>query len=258
MNRVLPTTLDPLIRWMTLNAGFLWTIRKPRGHTCEICAVPIDSQYSRCYWCTSHIACGISVADRVGISFFAVLSDQTYRIVHDYKAPSAAVPVRQRFKAMLTLGIVGHSACLVRLLGDVPDAWAVVPSTRRRGVHPLREIASAVLGGLPEILVAPTAQIVNAPESQRRALNTANFIVNVTGDPPSTVLLIEDSWVQGGHAQSVAAALKSAGVRTVAIFCVARVLNPSFGVNPEFIRSSERVFDPLACPWTLGGRCPVS
>ncbi|WP_431837853.1 hypothetical protein [Cellulomonas sp. Y8] len=69
------------------------------------------------------------------------------------------------------------------------------------------------------------------------------------------VIVADDSWVSGRHAQS-AAALKFAGVRDVSILTVARVLSPGGPPNVDFIRHRlDRPFDPRVCQWT-GGACP--
>ena len=52
--------------------------------------------------------------------------------------------------------------------------------------------------------------------------------------------------------------LKAAGAEQVSIFTVARVMNPSYGPNPDFIKARllGNAFDWTRCPWT-GGACPV-
>ncbi|WP_157641159.1 hypothetical protein [Longispora albida] len=55
----------------------------------------------------------------------------------------------------------------------------------------------------------------------RRALHPGQFTArdNLSGH---RVILIEDTWVQGGHAQSAAHALKNAGADTVVIIAIGR------------------------------------
>ncbi|HZK47997.1 MAG TPA: hypothetical protein VFD74_00120, partial [Thermoleophilia bacterium] len=92
--------------------------------------------------------------------------------------------------------------------------------------------------------------------SEPRSLRPENFAVTAGQRVPDHVLVIDDSWVSGGHAQSVASALKSSGVADVSIFTVARVLDPQWSPNADFIKERLRgVFDPRICPWT-GGDCP--
>lgn len=64
------------------------------------------------------------------------------------------------------------------------------------------------------------------------------------------VLLIDDTWASGGHAESSAAALKRAGAARVTILILARWLSPHRGATGDFIRSElTNVFDPDLCPF---------
>ncbi len=74
---------------------------------------------------------------------------------------------------------------------------------------------------------------------------------------PPHVVVIDDSWVSGASAQSVAVALKQAGVEQVSILSVARVLSPHWAPNLPFLRSAlpQLPYDWTICPWTLGD-CP--
>ena len=90
-----------------------------------------------------------------------------------------------------------------------------------------------------------------------RELRPADWQIDMAEPIPEHVVLVDDSWVTGAHAQAVACALKSAGVRQVSIFTVARVLDPRWSANQEFIkmRFAGSGFDWTRCPWT-GGDCP--
>jgi hypothetical protein len=71
------------------------------------------------------------------------------------------------------------------------------------------------------------------------------------------VLLIDDTWTGGGHAQSAAVALRRAGATHVSMLVVARCVKEDFGDNARFLRElSSKDYDPATCPWT-GGNCPV-
>lgn len=79
------------------------------------------------------------------------------------------------------------------------------------------------------------------------------------------VLLIDDTWTSGGHAQSAALAARAEGAAHVSVLVVARWIEPSWvllldgerKVDPEtYLRGlSPGDYDPLVCPWT-GGVCP--
>jgi hypothetical protein len=70
------------------------------------------------------------------------------------------------------------------------------------------------------------------------------------------VLLLDDTWTGGGHAQSAVLGLRAAGATRVSLLVVARWIKPDFGNNPSFLRElAERDYHPGICPWT-GGNCP--
>jgi adenine/guanine phosphoribosyltransferase-like PRPP-binding protein len=74
--------------------------------------------------------------------------------------------------------------------------------------------------------------------------------------PESHVLLIDDTWATGGHAQSAVLALRKAGAAQVSVLVVARWLKEDYGDNKRFIAElANRDYDPSICPWT-GGQCP--
>jgi hypothetical protein len=51
------------------------------------------------------------------------------------------------------------------------------------------------------------------------------------------VLVVDDTWVSGGSAQSVAAALKLAGARRVAVVVLGRHVNPADPRSAAFLES---------------------
>lgn len=69
------------------------------------------------------------------------------------------------------------------------------------------------------------------------------------------MLLIDDTWASGGHAQSAATALHRAGAAKVSLLVAARWINEDYGDNASFIRGLTMDFNPAICPWT-GGACP--
>jgi hypothetical protein len=117
---------------------------------------------------------------------------------------------------------------LVFLHDHAPGAWAgaglaapthacVVPSGRGRpGPHPLESLARPYLR-------LPWAGLVTQVNGGAwdRMLDPARF--RAAGPlPGAAVLLLDDTWVSGGSAQSAAVALKQAGARTVALVVVGR------------------------------------
>jgi phosphoribosylpyrophosphate synthetase len=122
-----------------------------------------------------------------------------------------------------------------------------------RGWRPTSHGSSAVLPirhsavrGLPEL----------ARNGERpREISRTHF--SAVGLPRGAhVLLVDDTWASGGHAQSAALALREAGAARVSVLVVARWLKHDFAHNETFVRElASREYDPLLCPWTRG-QCP--
>ena len=69
------------------------------------------------------------------------------------------------------------------------------------------------------------------------------------------VLLVNDAWARGGHAQSAVLALRAAGAARVSVLVAARCINEAYGANAAFLNGlAGRDYDPAICPWT-GSDC---
>ncbi len=253
MSRDLPENVQAVADQLELTAGSYLqsTIRDP-GHTCDVCGSPVSSSYARCVHCTKHAESGHPLADRVGSLIYASKPDsQSYLLVRNYKTLAAGPSIKLQMAALLALGLKGHTQCLSALVGAGVQGWAVVPSTRGRAVlHDLvQRIARA---GAREIHIDFTGS-----SRSDRALHPEFWKVDTSAEVPDHVLLVDDSWVTGSHAQGVASALKTAGVSQVSIFTVANVLDSNWDANRRFIKShlAPPSFDKSRCPWT-GSDCP--
>jgi orotate phosphoribosyltransferase len=70
------------------------------------------------------------------------------------------------------------------------------------------------------------------------------------------VLVVDDTWVTGGSAQSAALTLKAAGASAVTILCAARWLSYTWSAEQRAVVESEVIpYDAMSCPVT-GGACP--
>jgi adenine/guanine phosphoribosyltransferase-like PRPP-binding protein len=63
----------------------------------------------------------------------------------------------------------------------------------------------------------------------------------------SDILVVDDTWVSGGSAQSTAAALKLAGAHRVAIVVLGRHVNPDDPRSAVFLDAERKDFSPW-CP----------
>ncbi|GHE28462.1 hypothetical protein [Streptomyces capitiformicae] len=71
---------------------------------------------------------------------------------------------------------------------------------------------------------------------------------------PENVLLIDDTWTTGHHAQSAVAALKASGAGTVAVVVLGRHLNSTYADTAAHVEQTRlRRFSWDACalrPWS--------
>jgi hypothetical protein len=102
-----------------------------------------------------------------------------------------------------------------------PGAVAVVPSGRGRpGGHPL-------VGLVRSCIDVPLVPLAVAPQRAAHARGVDPGWLRVEGPVAGVdVLVVDDTWVSGGSAQSAAVALKLAGARRVAIIVIGRHVNP--------------------------------
>jgi orotate phosphoribosyltransferase len=86
---------------------------------------------------------------------------------------------------------------------------------------------------------------VAAREIHTRGVNPDWVLV---GDPvaDADMLVVDDTWVSGGSAQSAAAALKLAGARRVAVVVLGRHLNPADPRSAAFLAAARN--SPQAVP----------
>jgi hypothetical protein len=170
------------------------------------------------------------LADVVAPAGYAMRGGPLAADLFQYKSDRAAPGERRaaaaRLRELLAAFLADHGPAVWRAAGMAagPAATAVVPSGQGRpGPHPLAGIVRSCVD-LPLVRLA-----VRPPEIHARGVNAGWVRV---GDPVrgSDILVVDDTWVSGGSAQSVAAALKLAGARRVAVVVFGRHVNPA---NPR-------------------------
>ena len=101
-----------------------------------------------------------------------------------------------------------------------PSAVAVVPSGQGRlGAHPLTAIVRSCVD-LPVIRLSVAPGVIHARGLTMDWLRVDGLAAG------ADVLVVDDTWVSGGSAQSAAVALKLAGANHVAIVVLGRHVNP--------------------------------
>jgi predicted amidophosphoribosyltransferase len=218
--------------------------------TCIVCATPVGG-YARCFTCSARRASG-ELADFTAFLTYAVAGQQSGYVMHGYKARPRPVKEHTTVVALMTLLALSiHEKCPAALVGAPVTHWATVPSLPAKpGEHPMHQMVSKVAPG-HEVTLAAAASCQNP-----RDVNRDHFSVTSQPLPGSHVLLIDDTWAKGGHAQSAVLSLRKAGAAHVSVLVVARWIKAGFGDNAEFLRSlADQDYNPEICPWT-GGTCP--
>jgi hypothetical protein len=217
--------------------------------TCAVCTTPVAG-YERCFRCNGHRVHD-GLANTTAFLTYAVAGQQSGYVMRGYKA-TRPVDEHVAIVAMLILlALSVHAQCPEALTGAPVTHWSTVPSLPAKpGEHPLHRILSqAGLGA--EVRLVPAANVQNP-----REVDSEHFSTDVQLPRGCHVLLIDDTWAGGGHAQSAATTLHRAGAGHVSLLVVARWIKEDFADNANFLRElSGRDYDPHICPWT-GGSCP--
>lgn len=174
------------------------------------------------------------------------LAEDLRRYKSDRAAAAEAVAAAVRLRGLLAGFLADHGPSVWAAAGmsTGPTAVAVVPSGRGRpGAHPLVDMVRSCVA-LPLVRLAIVPQEIHA-----RGVNPAWVRV---GDPVTgaDVLVVDDTWVSGGSAQSAAAALKLAGARCVAVIVLGRHVNPADPRSAAFLE----IHGGQAALETYGGR----
>ena len=193
--------------------------------TCRTCRGPASAGLARCYQCDlARRQAGKLLADAVAPIGYAVRGGRLAVDLWRYKSGGAgAAESSARLQDMLAGYLRDHGPSLWTAAGmaSAPEIAAVVPGGRGRpGRHPLLGLVRACVGvPLVGLSVAP------AGAAHGRGVDPGWLRVEgpVTG---ADVLVVDDSWVSGGSAQSASVALKLAGARRVAIIVLGRHVNP--------------------------------
>jgi hypothetical protein len=237
---------------VSMAGGYLRNpIRKP-GVTCVDCMTPVNG-FELCYTCKSHRG-NAGLGDFTAFLTYAIAGRESGYVMRGYKARPPLAEHRMVVGLMLILALHEHSACLERMAGSPITHWAVVPSLPAKSTtHQLR---SLVAGHAPGAEVMLSAAIkVPSP----RAVMPQHYSCPVPLTRESHVLLVDDTWASGGHAQSAALALRGAGAGTVSVLVVARWINEDFASNREFLtRLAGRDFDPASAPGPPGSARELS
>ena len=190
---------------------------------CRVCRGPVAAGFPRCYQCELHQqAAGGWLADAVMPIAYAVKGGRFAIDLWRYKDGDHAAG--ERLRAMLRDFLRDHGSCAWRAAGMAtpPGRVAVVPSGRgRAGPHPLALLVASCVK-LPAVRFA--TRMPDVPRGREIGLGWPRVDGAVANQ---SVLVIDDTWVSGGSAQSVAVALKLAGAARVVIVVLGRHVDPA-------------------------------
>jgi hypothetical protein len=213
----------------------------------------VQDGFARCYQCDlAHERYGGLLADVVAPVAYAVKGGQLAADLWRYKSGAAgAAEAGARLASMLAGFLREHADGVWRAAGmsDGPGIAAVVPSGQSRlGVHPLLAIVTLCVD-VPVVGLSATRGA--APRGRGLGDGVTFDWVTVPSPVAGTeVLLVDDTWVSGGSAQSAAAALKMAGARRVALIVLGRHLDPADPRSAELLRALR-----AKTPRTTAGLC---
>jgi hypothetical protein len=197
------------------------------GHACRVCRGPVQAGFARCYQCdvASGQAGGGLLADVVVPIGYAVKGGQLAADLRRYKSGRDGDGAAGRLRSMLAAFLDEHGNCVWRAAGisGGPSAVAVVPSGQGRpGAHPLLRVVESCM----DLPIAPLNVSPSGAASGRGRGVSLGWLRASGPVAGAGVLLVDDTWVSGGSAQSAAAALKLAGASRVAVVVLGRHLDP--------------------------------
>jgi hypothetical protein len=205
---------------------------------CRTCRGPAGAGFARCYQCELALSqAGRLLADVVVPIGYAVRGGRLARDLRAYKSTRAnagtTAAAAERLRELLAAFLSSHGNEVWAAAGMAagPGAVAVVPSGQGRpGAHPLDRIVRSSVG------LSPIRLSIALREIHDRGLNP-NWIQVGDAVAGTDVLVVDDTWVSGGSAQSVAVALKLAGARRVVIVVLGRHMNPADPKSAALLRT---------------------
>jgi hypothetical protein len=213
-----------------------------------VCRGAREPNYPLCYPCgqNQRRAAGV-LADAVVPISYSPDDGQHYHQLKVYKSPTSPNRLAQLRLAVLHTALFKiHRGCLHKAAGGAFTHVAVVASTRQRaGIHPLQQMITSVHPQLPVVTAAANPRHGNSREFHRDRFGLQTL---PEGEQPARVLLVEDLWVTGARAQSMAHALKRAGASSVVVLALGRHINRTHTPSRPILDTAQRTpFDLHRC-----------
>ena len=207
-------------------ANFLLPVLSPGSGVCEDCGTFVVGGWPRCYQCKQAQDGLAAVANIVDFVALAVKGEQLAYELRRYKSQpgQAQREIALRLAALLWRWISVHEECMLRSSGcdDFPIVTTVPTGAGRSGEHPLEHMVRAVIPATTDRFRPLLRAKPGGPTG--RVFDADRWIADkLEGEH---VLLVDDTWTSGSHAQSAVAALKTAGAGVVGVLCIGRHFQP--------------------------------
>lgn len=222
----------------------------PRPGVCSTCRTWADKTEDQCRNCamTAHVLGHPALPLNV-VSLYqkpSQLRDWMTGYKDSLDGSEPLVPEHQRWvRAILGRYLLEHGAALANHLGGI-DAIVVVPSTTRLGPHPLKAIVDSLEVDIPTVHL-----LERGPGDITHRRPAPDGYVSVSGHLPMRVLLLDDVYTTGAHADSAAHALRTGGHQVAGLLALARRVNLSFRpdkAEPFWRQQNTSAFDWKSSP----------
>ena len=216
---------------------------------CSTCKTFIDPQHGQCYPCAMEVA----FLDVVVPITYSEHLGQMHHALRGYKdgLPAERAYAMPRIAAILWKFLARHEACVARAIGcEGFEVVTTVPSSSvaRDERSPLRTIAEWCnpISDRLDRLLRPTDKVAGRSFSVERFEATRAL-------EGENVLLLDDTWTRGGHADSADYTLQRAGAGSIGLVVVGRHLRPEWEVTPG--RTCSDIFKELPKPFDWDTCC---
>jgi predicted amidophosphoribosyltransferase len=196
------------------------------SEVCDLCHDLRAGADATCPKCRKQIRLGGVRPSATIFMSLAVQGTRFGRDLYNYKRSDdpRSKDIADVFGEIFYRWLTNHEKCLARSSGiEHFDVVTWVPSDRTN--HPMSEIASknpSVQRRLTELLTRKSVS-----DEQRRHAVAGRFLCLNKVESPSSVLLLDDTFVSGAQCLSAVAALKEAGYGPIGVACMGRWLDPA-------------------------------
>lgn len=207
---------------------------------CAVCHTSMAGLGPLCYQCSRADSTLVATASAVGFTALAVKGEQLARDLWVYKnGPSENIrwAPRMGLAAVLWRSLDIHERCLAAA-ARIPGFSVVttVPSTSGRADEPITALAG-MIGATRDRY---QRLLWSNPEVPNNRDPRGDRYVAVRSLVGESVLLLDDTWTSGAHAQSAAATLRAAGAYAVGIWAIGRHFNRE--QSGEYGEAAERYY----------------